>query len=48
MRSIKHPFPAGKLPVRGQFRVACLLIDSVFVTNIRLIQRYRVELDLND
>jgi hypothetical protein len=40
MRSIKHPFPAGKLPVRGKFRVACLLIGSAAVSNVRRIQRY--------
>jgi len=40
MRSVKHPFPAGKLPVRGQFRVACMMIGSAAVCNIRRIQRY--------
>jgi len=40
MRSIKHPFPAGKLPVRGKFRMACLLIGSAAVSNVRRIQRY--------
>ncbi|MBW1971070.1 MAG: transposase [Deltaproteobacteria bacterium] len=40
VRSLKHPFRAGKLPVRGQFRVACLLIGSAAVANIRRIQRY--------
>jgi hypothetical protein len=40
VRSLKHPFPAGKLPVRGKFRVACLLIESAAVSNIRRIQRY--------
>jgi hypothetical protein len=40
MRSLKHPFPAGKLPVRGKFRVACLLIGSAAVSNVRRIQRY--------
>jgi hypothetical protein len=40
MRSVKHPFPAGKLPVRGKFRVACLLIGSAAVSNVRRIQRY--------
>jgi hypothetical protein len=40
MRSIKHPFPGGKLPVRGKFRVACLLIGSAAVSNVRRIQRY--------
>jgi len=40
VRSIKHPFPTGKLPVRGQFRVACMMIGSAAVTNVRRIQRY--------
>lgn len=40
VRSVKHPFPAGKLPVRGKFRVACLLIGSTAVSNVRRIQRY--------
>ena len=40
VRSVKHPFPAGKLPVRGSFRMACLLIGSAAVTNIRRIQQY--------
>jgi hypothetical protein len=40
VRSVKHPFPAGKLPVRGLFRVACLVIGSAAVTNVRRIQRH--------
>jgi hypothetical protein len=40
VRSVKHPFPAGKLPVRGQFRIACLMIASAATTNVRRIQRY--------
>jgi hypothetical protein len=40
MRSLKHPFPAGKLPVRGQFRVTCMAIASAATTNVRRIQRY--------
>lgn len=40
VRSVKHPFPAGKLPVRGSFRMACLLIGSAAVTNVRRIQLY--------
>jgi hypothetical protein len=40
VRSVKHPFPAGKLPVRGKFRVACMLIGSAAVANIRRIQRF--------
>jgi hypothetical protein len=40
VRSVKHPFPAGKLPVRGQFRITCLMIASAATTNVRRIQRY--------
>ena len=40
IRSVKHPFPAGKLPVRGSFRMACLLIGSAAVTNVCRIQHY--------
>jgi hypothetical protein len=41
MRCIKHPFPAGKLPVRGLFRVMCLMVGSAAMVNIRSICRYR-------
>ena len=37
--SVKHPFPAGKLPVRGQFRIACMMIASAATANVRRIQR---------
>jgi hypothetical protein len=40
MREIKHPFPASKLPVRGRFRMACMVIGSAIATNARRIQRY--------
>jgi len=42
VRSVKHSFPAGKLPVRGQFRIACLMIASAATTNVRRIQRYLI------
>ena len=42
VRSLKHPFPAGKLPVRGRFRVTCMAIASAATTNVRRIQRYLV------
>lgn len=41
MRSVKHPFPAGKLPVRGRFRIACMMIGSAAITNIRRIYRHQ-------
>ena len=40
VREIKHPFPASKLPVRGRFRVTCMVIGSAIATNARRIQRY--------
>ena len=40
VRCVKHPFPASKLPVRGSFRMACLLIGSAAITNVRRIQHY--------
>lgn len=40
VRSVKHPFPAGKLPVRGRFRVTCMVIASAAVTNVRRLHRY--------
>lgn len=41
VRSVKHPFRAGKLPVRGQFRVSCMMIASAIHVNVRRICRYR-------
>ncbi len=40
VRSVKHPFPAGKLPVRGIFRVTCMAIASAATANLRRIQRH--------
>ena len=42
VRSVKHPFPVGKMPVRGQFRVTCMAIASAATTNVRRIHRYLV------
>jgi hypothetical protein len=39
MREVKHPFPAGKLSVRGKFRMTCTFIGSAAMTNVRRIQR---------
>lgn len=39
MRVLKHPFRAGKLPVRGLFRVSCVLIGSALMANMRSILR---------
>ena len=40
VRQMKHPFPAGKLPVRGKFRISCMVIGSAMMTNVRRIQRH--------
>jgi hypothetical protein len=41
VRQVKHPFPAGKLPVRGPFRVAWRVIGFAAMSHIRRIQRYK-------
>jgi len=40
IRQVKHPFPASKLPVRGHFRVTCMMIGSAMMANVSRIQRY--------
>jgi hypothetical protein len=40
VRSVKHPFRNGKVPVRGQPRVSMLLLASAALTNVRRIYRY--------
>jgi len=40
MRSVKHPFPNGKLPVRGRIRMSMMLVGSSAMTNVRRIHRY--------
>jgi hypothetical protein len=44
VRSLKHPFPADKLPVRGKFRMTCMVIASALHVNVRRIWRYQVEI----
>ena len=43
VRSIKHPFGNGKVPVRGQPRVSMVVIGSAAMSNARRIHRYQVE-----
>lgn len=40
IRSLKHPFRHGKVPVRGRFRTTCLLVLSAAMSNLRSIYRY--------
>jgi hypothetical protein len=42
VRAVKLPFPKGKLPVRGRFRMFCMMIGSAAINNVRQIQRYWV------
>ncbi|TET82965.1 MAG: hypothetical protein E3J37_06300 [Anaerolineales bacterium] len=43
IRSIKHPFGNGKVPVRGKPRVSMVVIGSAAMSNVRRIYRYLVE-----
>lgn len=43
MRSLKHSFGNGKVPVRGKPRVSMVMIESAAMSNVRRIHRYRVE-----
>jgi hypothetical protein len=43
VHQVKHPFPAGKLPVRGLFRVTCMMVGSAAMANVRRIHHYLVE-----
>ena len=42
VRVVKLPFPRGKLPVRGRFRMFYMMIGSAAINNVRHIQRYLV------
>jgi len=41
VRAVKHPFPRGKLPVRGRFRIFGMLIGAALMNNVRQIHRHR-------
>jgi hypothetical protein len=43
MRSLKHPFGNGKVPVRGKPRVSMVMIASAAMSNVRRIHRHRVK-----
>jgi hypothetical protein len=44
MRSVKHPFRNGKLPVRGKPRASMMIVASAAMTNIRRIHGYQEKL----
>lgn len=43
IRAIKHPFPNGKLPVRGGFRMFTMMVGAAAMNNVRQIERYLKE-----
>ena len=43
VRSVKHPFRQGKLPVRGKQRMSMMVISSAAMTNIKRIWRYEFD-----
>jgi hypothetical protein len=40
VRSVKRAYPKSKLPVRGRFRVTCMMLAAAAMTNIRRITGY--------
>jgi hypothetical protein len=40
VREVKHPYPSAKLPVRGLFRMTCIMVSSAAMTNVRRIHHY--------
>jgi hypothetical protein len=43
VRCVKLPYPDAQVPVRGKFRVTCLMIGSAAMSNVRRIRRYLLE-----
>lgn len=41
VRSVKHPFPGGKLPVRGLIRATMVVCCSAMMVNLRRLHAYR-------
>jgi len=44
IRSLKNPFRQGKVLVRGKFRVACQMIGSALMVNMRRIHRFQAQM----
>jgi hypothetical protein len=40
VRSVTHPLPHGKAPVRGNFRVSSIILASAFMVNLRRLHRF--------
>ena len=45
VRSLKYPFGNSKLPVRGRFRMTCMLLASASMVNLRRIWKYQQPMD---
>jgi hypothetical protein len=43
VRQVKNSFANSKLPVRGLFRVSCMIFSSAMACNLRRIHKFRVE-----
>ncbi|MFQ5859806.1 MAG: transposase [Anaerolineae bacterium] len=41
IRSVKHPFPGGKLPVRGLIRATMVVCGAALMVNLRRLHAYR-------
>lgn len=39
-RALKCRFPKGRFPVRGKFRMSCMLVGSAVLNNVRRINRF--------
>jgi hypothetical protein len=42
VRQVKHSFANSKLPVRGLFRVSCMIFSSAMACNLRRIHKYKI------
>lgn len=44
VRSVKHPFRHGKVPVRGRFRTTVMVVLSAAMVNLRAIHRHLAQM----
>lgn len=43
VRQVKHSFANSKLPVRGLFRVSCMIFSSAMACNLRRIHKFKTD-----
>jgi hypothetical protein len=48
VHQVKHHFAGGKVPVRGKFRVTCMVVEAAMMSNLRRIQHYLKKLEVAD